>query len=269
MPKKSVYGEFKIDPNLDLDELLESEIKSMRSFFDKWIDTIDKIEDQTMQLLCMFSLIDSIAQESNNYSGNNNTKIFCDFVLSHCKKFDYLNEIEPVTLFYDIEELIDDVVLIDGFPPEPEISLNFYSIESKTVPEFIKSKEAKEIVNYAKNKAPQKIERHRLIKLIYRMRDKAVHEMGSIGIEKYNKINLYNKKLINNEPYYFDIGRTYVEDNLIVSDGILELIIPNEFIREVMVDCIENYLIDCRENKRAPFSNNEITRKHNLTWYDK
>ena len=32
---------------------------------------------------------------------------------------------------------------------------------------------------------------------------------------------------------------------------------------------IDGYLSDCARNRRFPFSNNHMTRKPNLSWYDK
>ena len=42
-----------------------------------------------------------------------------------------------------------------------------------------------------------------------------------------------------------------------------------EVTKNILVDCINGYLAECEAAKRFPFSNNEITRNPNLTWYDK
>ena len=70
-------------------------------------------------------------------------------------------------------------------------------------------------------------------------------------------------------PYYRDVGRGYVMDGNWVSDNVIELVFPNVFIRNILVDCINGYLEECKTNRHFPFSNNGITRKPNLTWYDK
>ena len=72
-----------------------------------------------------------------------------------------------------------------------------------------------------------------------------------------------------NVPYYRDVGRGYVLDGNWVYDDVIELVFPNTFIRSILVDCINGYLAECEATKRFPFSNNDITRKPNLTWYDR
>ena len=77
------------------------------------------------------------------------------------------------------------------------------------------------------------------------------------------------KHMLPTEPYYRDVGRSYVQGEEWVFDNAIELVIPNVFIRNILVDCIEGYLEDCKKAQRFPFSNNHMTRKHKLSWYDK
>lgn len=71
------------------------------------------------------------------------------------------------------------------------------------------------------------------------------------------------------EPYYHDVAREYVLNGNVVSDDVYELVIPNAFIRNVLQDCVNGYLQECREQKRFPFDNNDMLRKHRLSWYNK
>lgn len=96
------------------------------------------------------------------------------------------------------------------------------------------------------------------------MRSKATHEMTGLG-EKNN--TPMETKLT--EPFYRNVLRGYVLDDKIVSEFAYELVIPNIFIRDLLADCINGYLIECKIENKLPFGNNSILRKHRLTWYDK
>ena len=93
-----------MDPNYDLTAAVKKEVEDLRHRFEHYIELIDSITDRDFQLLCMFSMIDSLAQEWANYPPKNEQDVFCDFVLKHQTKYDYLNEIEPVTLYYEKKE---------------------------------------------------------------------------------------------------------------------------------------------------------------------
>ena len=268
MPEITNYGKFKIDPNYDLEQDLENQITLISNILKKRLSNIDQITDQTMQLICMFSLLDCLAQEQANYP-QNFKKTFYDFVLAYQKQCDYLECIEPITLYYHVEDLIEKSVLIPGYPPEKEISLKSLGyLEKVSVKDVIYSGKAQEIMDYiAKKKSPEyakkKGQEHQFISLIYRMRSKAVHEMSGLG-ESFSFSEFY----IPQEPYYRDVGRLYMLDGNVVADDVFEIMIPNIFIRNILQDCVDGYLDDCRKQKRFPFENNNIIRKHRLTWYD-
>ena len=130
-------------------------------------------------------------------------------------------------------------------------------------------RKAQQILDYISNKkgvefANKMARDHKLISLIYRMRSKAVHEMSGLG----ESLNFHIERKPK-EPYYRDVNRGYMLDGNWVTDNVAELVIPNVFIRNILTDCIDGYLADCSTNNRFPFSNNHITRKPNLSWYDK
>lgn len=268
MPEVTKQGKFVVDPNYDREKDLMREIELTRDFLKKELSSIDQITNPTMQLICMFSLMDSLAQERANYPWDSK-KAFCDFVLTHQKQCDYLECVEPVTLYYRVEDLIEKSVLIPGFPPEKEITLSSLGyLHVQPVRRIIASAKAQEILDYiAKRKGPKfaqkKKEEHEFISLIYRMRSKAVHEMSGLG-----ENTSFIKHLMPQEPYYHDVGRGYVLDGDIVFDDICELVIPNAFIRNILQDCVDGYLDECEKKSRFPFENNSITRKYRLSWYD-
>ena len=217
----------------------------------------------------MFAWIDCLAQEEANYPADSKTA-FCQFVLKHQKQCDYMECVEPVTLYYHVEDLIDEVVLIPGFPPEKAISLeDIFLLSATPIETIIQGNKAQKILEYIERKcgtafAAKKAKEHQLISLLYRMRSKAVHEMSGLG----QSINggLRDDPQV---PFYRDIGRSYVHDGDWVSDDIIELTIPNIFVRNILADCFDGYLADCASNNHFPFSNNRMNRKHNLSWYDK
>lgn len=269
MPEKEIHGDFVVRPDYDANAEVRRIIEKVRTELDKQLACIDAITDKTLQLICIFSLLDSMAQESAAYPAGDSRQAFCSFVLQHEHTYGYLDRVDPVTLFYRVEDHIDKAVLIPGFPAEKEVSLDSLGyIDMRSAREILSSPKADEILKYLEKKigsgyADKKAEEHKLISLIYRMRSKATHEMTGLGVEStWHDLNM-------TEPYYRDVGRVYVEDEKVVSDDICELIIPNAFIRHILSDCIDGYLDECSAQCRMPFSNNVITRKYRLSWYDK
>ena len=124
MPKKYIEGKFEIDPNFDMKNYLEKRIEEIQNVFERQLKIIDGLEDSLFQLICMFSLLDCMAQEWDNYPDKKQADIFCDFLLAHQSSFDYLDKVEPITLYYHIEDLIEKESLIPGMPEEPVISLD-------------------------------------------------------------------------------------------------------------------------------------------------
>lgn len=270
MPDITVLGDFVVSPDYDSDAALLECIDEVRQEFVDRLASIDAITDRTMQLICMFSMIDRLAQEWANYPTRDSKETFCQFVLEHQRAFDYLEQVEPVTLYYRVEDMIDESPMLPGFPPEKEVSLESMGyLDSRLVKNILHYKKSDEIVEYIQQKrgeafAMQKAKEHRLIELIYRMRSKATHEMTRLGQELNSK-----KPYRLTEPYYRDVSRLYVQNGKVVSDNICELVIPNAFIRTLLTDCMDGYLAACLVQKREPFSNNPMTRKHWLSWYDK
>lgn len=272
MPKQTIHSKFEIDPAYDEEKSLVKRIEDSRTFLEKELAIIDCIEDITFQLICIFAMIDCLAQEQAAYPQESwaARKAFCQFVLKHQKQCDYLEEVEPITLYYRVEDLIDEVELIRGFPPEKEVSIDDLGyLYGERVKDILPKGKSNEILSYIEIKKGSdfraKMEReHQLISLLYRMRSKAVHEMSGLG----EMWHFETKDKKPTEPYYRDVGRGYVIGDEVVSDNAIELVIPNIFVRSILADCIDGYLSDCREAKRFPFSNNHMTRKPNLTWYD-
>ena len=269
MPQKTVHEKIEVEPEYAETQHLVREISNARTYLNELLSIIDGIEDITLQIINIFSLIDMLAQEQANYPPDYKSA-FCEFVLKHQKQCDYLEEIEPVTLYYRVEDMIDEVESSPGMPSQKEVSIaSLGYLHAKTVKSVLAQGKSKEILDYIVRKngpefAAKKSKDHQLISLLYRMRSKAVHEMSGLG----QSLRLH-KELKPSEPYYREVGRSYVENEHWVHDDVIELVVPNIFVRNILVDCINGYLADCLENKRLPFSNNCLTRKHRLSWYDK
>ena len=269
MPKVTEHDKFEISPDYDETAHLAREIAAIRTYLEKELACVDAIENTTMQAICMFAMIDCLAQENANYIGKPHD-VFCNFVLKHQKQCDYLESVEPVTLYYHVEDLIEESEPLPGFPPEKVISLEdfgyLYDVQAESILSRGKSQEILDYIEKKKGRkfAEDKAREHKLINLLYRMRSKAVHEMSGLGESWKNKHGFQP-----DVPYYREVSRGYVLDGNWVYDDVIELVFPNSFIRNVLVDCINGYLADCESTKHFPFSNNDITRKLNLTWYDK
>lgn len=270
MQEKLIEGKFEIDPNFNMVAYVDNRIEETRNEFNRQLKIVESVDDDMLQLVCMFSMIDCMAQEWDNYSERKQSDIFCDFVLAHQKSYDYLNKVEPITLYYRVEDLIEKKVLIPGMPEERVVSLESLGyLDLRLTKDIVNTSKAEEILEYLQKThgaqyADKKAKEHRVVALLYRMRSKATHEMTGLGSEiRFHKRENYT------EPYYRDIGRMYVENGNIVSDDVCELVIPNVFVRTILEECIASYLSECKEQNRDPFSHNLMTRKHILSWYDK
>ena len=269
MPKISIHSKFEVRPDYDEDAELTKSIADVRAYLEKELDCIEGIKNTTLQTICMFTMIDCLAHEEANYIGAPRT-VFCQFVLKHQKQCDYLQSVEPVTLYYHVEDLIEEAEPYLGVPLEKVVTLDDlgYAYGVK-VEQFLETGKSKEILAYIEKKqgksfADSKAKEHQLISLLYRMRSKAVHEMSGLGESWKDKTGTEPTT-----PYYRDVGRGYVLDGNWVHDDVIELVFPTAFIRGILMDCINGYLDECKSSKRFPFSNNDITRKPNLTWYDR
>ena len=269
MPEPKVHCKFEVDPNYDRVAALSESIDETRTHLERELASIDAISDVTLQAICLFAMLDCLAQEQANYP-KNFKEAFCQFVLRHQKQCDYLEKVEPVTLFYHVEDLIEEAVPFPGFQPEKVVSLEDLGyLYGKPAETIMGTAKAQQIFDYlqkqqGKEFAERKAAEHQLISLIYRMRSKAVHEMSGLGETSHDK-----KPYVPGVPYYREVGRAYVLDGNWVHDDVVELVIPNEFLRNILIDCIDGYLSDCKTSDRFPFSNNNLHRKHLLSWYDR
>ena len=67
MPKQTIHSKFEIDPAYDEEKSLVKRIEDSRTFLEKELAIIDCIEDINFQLICIFAMIDCLAQEQAAY----------------------------------------------------------------------------------------------------------------------------------------------------------------------------------------------------------
>jgi len=238
-------------------EYIDLRIIEVQKHYEDRIESIRKIEEKYFQLLCLFSLIDSLAQEYSNYSRGHEQKKFTIFVLEFQNKWDFLENTDPITFYYDVQEQLGDALNLDFL-----IEGNVYS------PQFmIKSGMTEKITECLDTKGQPYIDeykrKHRYVDLLYKMRSKLSHELSTSG-----SISPMGLGELVPLPYYLSVSRVYSIDENIIEDDIWELVIPVEFIERLLRDCLGNYLKFCRETQRDPFSNNKFERKFRLAWYD-
>lgn len=255
--------------NLTQSQYVQVAIDEYRTLMERLLCHVDNLEDSTLQLICMFAMIDCMAQEVGNFSSKNNKEVFCNFVLTHQSHGSYLNMVEPVTLFYHVEENIDKIICPQDNKPTKPISLDSLDITDfalfKDVPTQHK---VEEILAYLEKEVSQEFaderrNQHRLISLIYRMRNKVIHEMTAPG---EGKVLLKDDDM--HEPFYRCISRIYMSQGKQVFDEPYTFHIPNSFIRSILLDCLKGYLAECNKQQRAPSSNNKFPQKRDLAWYD-
>ena len=80
----------------------------LRSWLHSKSQIIDNISENYFKALCYFSLIENFAQEYFNYPiSNQNADAFCKFVIKFNSSYSFLDEYDPVTLYYDFETQLE------------------------------------------------------------------------------------------------------------------------------------------------------------------
>lgn len=267
MPKKHISGPYIVDPAFDKEADINKNIDEIRELFSHILDHIDQLSDDILQCLCMFSVVDCFAQEWAEYPSHGNSKAFCDFVMRFQDRYDFFSKIEPITLYYCVETIIEKTVLFPGMDPEPVVNVDDIGI-IEPFTKVVDSKFSKDLLAYIQQNCDEKLcsrlfKEHSVVRLLYQMRSKIVHELSGLGSE--NKWDKNDKKV---EPYYRDMGRMYVYDGNVISDDVYELVFPVSFIRSLAENCIYNYLDICMIEHRYPFSREWPKRNMTLCWYD-
>ena len=274
MPEARNLGPLVYKEGLNINEYVSEKVCKVRENFKKNIESISRIENKNFQCICLFSLIDSFAQENANYPTRGDSDAFVSFVIKYQNICEFIEKVEPVTLFYDIEECIGNDMTNqelhekypDIFPIEKEIDISKEKLYDETLVEnIINTDLADRLLEIAKRERDPKFrdkmaKKHCFAYLLYKMRSKLVHELSSVGMP-----NKWEEKT---DPFYRYMGRIYPRDGDIVSDDVFELVIPVSFIKRLTVNCVNNYLDECITNGRDPFENDKLNRKYKIAWND-
>lgn len=150
-----------------------------------------------------------------------------------------MNKVDPITTYYEMQK---------KFKKE-EIETNLDYLEdgyNYSAIQIVDLNETKEIIEEATKKGIN-IDRHKYIKLIYKYRCKLVHECRAIGI---NFKSMEQEENINYIPLGFNTK--------------WKLNIPYNFLKNLTLECINNYIDDCKYHKRDPYQNT----KDYESWYE-
>lgn len=274
MPKQKYVGKVN---EVDNANYTKGKIEEARSLLKQQLEEANSIHNKCFKNICMFSLIDCLAQEHADYPTSGSRKTFCDFIIKFQDRYPYLEKVEPVTLFYDYEDNIREIEehseLKDRAPElcsrKLEVSLDDLRMEDETkVEQILNTMKAEELLKLIeRDKGPEiakKYERnHTLINLLYKMRSKAVHELSRLGRDDKWEAQY-------DEPIYRNVKRLYTKDGKIVSDDVVELVFPSKFIYNLVFNVIDKYLNECERQQRLPFENNSnFKRRVTITWNDK
>ena len=210
----------------------------IKEYYNSIIKDSELSENYIIRKLTILALTDSLAQEYYNYKGTNSS-IFENFVMKMVKKYNYLKEIDIVSLYYDNKILFDS----------NNLTLNFLEDSYEYSPnQIINESHYTLMINFAKRKGI-KINKYSYINLIYKYRSKIVHEFRLLGsnfksMQKYNDIT-YLSYGFNNKTRW-------------------EINIPYQFLKNILDECLENFLLDRLKNNQDPFVNS----KSYLNWYE-
>lgn len=235
----------------------QERVNETEEFLNEKLRSIEKIDDKYFKLLCLFSLLDMLSQEYSNYTLNHEQEKFTKYILQFQDKWDFLSEVDPVTLYYDVREHLDETINLDYL-----VECNIYEPS-----QLVNNGRVEEIVKALKSKEVPRINtilfRHRYVNLLFRLRCKVSHELASPG-----SILDINNPYIKQLPHFISITRYYKVFKESISDEVWELMIPVEFIEQLVTNCMSNYFKYCVQSHKYPFENNRFERRYHVTWYD-
>ena len=255
MPVNTIVGPLTI-PSDRWNELVNKEVDECLDYLNSIVKSVDTVESSVVKLSTYFSIIDSMVQNGVNYAPNvHQADIFAEFVSQHQKSCSYISEIEPVTLYYRNESALSNINLFDYLEDGQIYNMTSQSIINMR--QVILDELAK---HYPTDKVAKLSKEHTITHLLYRLRCFTAHEFSANHISNFKTLS---------EPYYICFGRRYVVNNNVVDDNVWKYMIPPAFVKTICMDCITQYLENCRANKQMPYHNNTLDRVAELSWYNK
>lgn len=246
--------EMKAINELTKDEFIQKSIDDWRNYANNIIEEVQNVKFKQIKLLSYFSIVESIAQDMANYPKMKQQKAFTDFVLKYQKGYDFLSFTDPITLYYRFEEELKEDVSLDEYLDDGGI----YHFNCEALNKLIEKIRNTLLKTKSQDSINKIMLQHRYVDLLYRLRCKVSHEFSDNHISDFDVLLM---------PYYINCSRIYLKDNKIVNDEVWELRMPIRFIKELCLNCINNYLDECQKNKELPLENDTLNRKSQLSWY--
>ena len=221
-------------------------IEELKNEFSTIFNELEKCTNKTVKLLAYFSLMECIAQDIANYPTRENRKIFKDFVLKYQNVCTYLNELDPVTLFYRTEHIIKKTIFVESFSmlsPDNEI---IREAAENVKNALLQQTDPKTFKRYC--------EEHTYINLLYTMRCRLSHEFSTSCIAIAQTIKT---------PHY--IQSSFFDQGKLESRWALQ--IPVDFVKAICENCITNYLNECEEKEQIPLPNRMKTPYIKYSWF--
>lgn len=234
--KINVFYDNRLQKKLRKSGIQMNRYEEIREYINDLVSDIEKMDYYENKVGCLYSVMDSFAQEYFKYPSYGSKNTFCDFILKFANKdkYNFLELLDPVTLIYDI---CNTPIKLDELA-----EANIYVPNSSSIRKLCNRKEIKDAEEKDKK-------RHKYIELIYKNRSKIIHEGNSAGLIRVKTENNYNT------PIYLDCSSHW------------RLLFPYTFLKELFLDCINNYLIEQEKLGLDPFENN-INRKSFYAFYD-
>lgn len=240
--------------NSEVFDYVEYSVGSWRAWISKAMLELDKIEMKEIRLLAYFSIIEMMAQDHSNFPTKNMQGTFTQFILKFQNKYDYLELTDPITLYYRAEGFLSSIVTLDSLEDGGVYYPNTSAIRTK-VSEIQKAITVIKGIEYSEKKSKE----HRYVDLLYRMRCRLSHEFSAPHMSVNESMT---------EPYYINCSRQYATEGKLVSDEVWQLLFPVSFVKNLCLNCFDNYLKYCLETRTPPNKNNGMDRLCELSWYN-
>ena len=229
-------------------------VGSWRAWIASTMAELDKVEMKEIKLIVYFSIIEMMAQEYYEYPLGKEKETFTKFVLEFQDKYDYLEMTDPVSLYYHVEKILSSSVtlddLVDGEIYHPKTAVIRNKVEE--IGKVLESEKDKDF-------SDTKMKQHRYVDLLYRMRCRLSHEFSAPRMSFTDR----------ETPYYIKCARQFVTLEGLKLDDVWHLAYPLGFIKELCLNCFENYLDYCLKERRLPNQNNGLDRLCELSWYNR
>lgn len=216
--------------------------------------------------ICLFSIIECLAQDYYNYPRNRPQDVFIDYLLKFNDKHAFLKDVDPVTLYYRVEGYFtaEDK---EKFETRLDDILRF---DRRDINSVINHHLVEEVFSYIGKKITESQthelqKQHRFVNLMYKLRCKLSHENQSPG-----GTGQHQTSYVGRLPYYDRTTLAFIDkaDEAPAQRTYWQLVMPVDFLVDALNSCLKNHLEDCNKRGVRPFENNAARVDMFLSWYD-